>query len=481
MSLRSLFARIAISTVLTAGTAPAAYAQDEPLESIPATITAMFGNWYELSQLDIDALDPATAEMVIHRSTLPHTDANAATHYFRAMLTLPRGKAEVGDLINEGLEGPLADRLTEMRAGKYDEVVASLNGYEQSIRAALVSGYCDWSPATEAGINTLLPELSPMRLMAKSQILRATWYLAQERPWSALQCYRDVLAMARDTGEGPYLIGALVGIAMESLALDHIERAVPVMLEQGVPADCLARVIGRRYRTGANPLRAIGSERYWLSSFGVMDSTSFSSAPAFWNMAAKFFGMVRSDAQAEVYDGPGLRLEAIKEGFVTEAQADDINELTHLVLAEIQYINTFYDRMINAWSLPRDQFLAFDQQVEQNLSLGRVQAEHPLGWLMLPAIGRARASMLAVERNRNALNLALAAAAERQARHRWPMDIDELRVWRPDLNTIDPVSSSKYGLKASGDSVAVSWTLTQQEQQRKFPKTQVKVVVPTSN
>lgn len=479
MSLRSLFAPIAIATVLAAGSLPAAHAQDEPIESIPATITAMFGNWYELSQLDIEALDPATAEMVIHRSTLPQTDANAAGHYFRAVLTLPRGKAEIGDLINEGIEDPLADRIAEMRAGKYDEVVASLSGSEQSLRAALVSGYCDWSPATEAGINTLLPELSPMRLMTKSRLLLATWHLSQERPWSALQCYRDLLSMARDTGQGPYLISALVGISMESLTLKHIESAVPVMLEQGIPADCLARIISRRYRTGANPITAISSERYWMASFGVMDSTSFSSALAFWEMAAKYSAFVQYVDGTHVLNGAEMRQQAIKSEFVTEAQADDINELVRLVMGELQYINTYYDKMINAWTLPNDEFEQFNEQLKQKLTDDR-QA-HPLGFVMLPAIGRARSSMLAIERNRNALNLALAAAAERQARHRWPMDIDELRVWRPDLNTIDPVSSSNYGLKASGDSVAVSWTLTPQEAERTFPKTQVKVVVPGSN
>ena len=475
MFVRSLFVPITVCTVLAAGLIPAAEAQDEPVESVPATITAMFGNWYELSQLDIDALDPATAEMVIQRGTMPYADDNAAIHYLRAMLGRPMGQR---DLIKEGLDTPIADRLVQFRAGKYDDIVHNMEGIQQSIRAALVAGHCDWSPATEAGVGTVLPELGPMRQLARCQVLLADWHLAHDRPWTALRCYRDVLGMARDTGEGPYIIGALVGVAMEALALKHIEEAAPILIEQGVSVDRIARVIGRRYRQGANGITALSSERFWISGFGVTESTAFASPAAFWEMCANLSNMFISFEEEKNYDGPGMRTLAIESGFVAAENANNLAHIVRLALCEFEYINSVYDMMINAWDLSTSEYAVIDRQFEEMIE--GIRNEHPLASFMVPAIGRMHLSMLAIERNRLALNLALAAAAERQARETWPQDLDQMRTWRPDLNTTDPVSSEKFGFKTSGESVTVSWVLTTQEKDRKFPKTDVKIVVSAS-
>ncbi len=78
------------------------------------------------------------------------------------------------------------------------------------------------------GVNTLLPDLSAIRGLAKELQGRARAEVADGRLDDALRTLKTMFAMARHVGVHPTLIGGLVGVAIARMALDPLE----LMLEQ---------------------------------------------------------------------------------------------------------------------------------------------------------------------------------------------------------------------------------------------------------
>lgn len=78
------------------------------------------------------------------------------------------------------------------------------------------------------GIELLLPEVQQMRSLARALQTRFRAEIAQCRFDDAIRTAKTMFAISRHLGEHPTLIGDLVGIAIASLTVSHLEE----MLDQ---------------------------------------------------------------------------------------------------------------------------------------------------------------------------------------------------------------------------------------------------------
>ncbi|MCA9242625.1 MAG: hypothetical protein KDA32_01620 [Phycisphaerales bacterium] len=71
-------------------------------------------------------------------------------------------------------------------------------------------------------ISVLLPNLAPLRTLAKMSAIEARSLQAAGQPQEAVNVLMDTVVAGAHTGKGPTLIESLVGVAMQALATDHM-------------------------------------------------------------------------------------------------------------------------------------------------------------------------------------------------------------------------------------------------------------------
>lgn len=437
-------------------------AHGDPVKSSEMSLVALTGDWVELMRLDIDSLDQATAEMVIHRGVEPRRTGNAATHYFRALLFEPDMEPildENGeDQMDRVLYAPIDERLDALRNQALFVELATWQEAIQPIRAATTCATSDWHVTTEAGIAALLPELGRLRSCARWHGLLGDEYLANGKPWSALRCYREILALGRDLGESNTLIGALVGIAIESNGLRRIEEATPHLLAAGMEPDRLMRVVRRRYRRGPDLHKALTGERIWIwSTVSPLQHTSLDSGDAVWDAIAKAVselaqvGMMEGQ---EAMDGRSLKNEVVDAGFIDRAQADDPNVVMGLIVEELEYYQATLDRYVAILDLDREAREGVMQELDGTL---RANAErHPLAGMMMPALGRVGVSVDRLTAHRHVVILGLAAVTVRAETGDWP-SLDQIQARWPEIATINASTGQAFEIQVEGSTLTIPW------------------------
>ena len=85
-----------------------------------------------------------------------------------------------------------------------------------------------WSPSPSllmgpypGSVAILFPDIQSLRDVARVLSIRAMWHAGEGRPQEAWIDLKALLRLARFTGEGPTLVGQLVAIAMDGIALDR--------------------------------------------------------------------------------------------------------------------------------------------------------------------------------------------------------------------------------------------------------------------
>ena len=76
------------------------------------------------------------------------------------------------------------------------------------------------------GVNTLLPDVQEMRLLAAALKVRFRAEVAERRFDDALATAKTMFALSRHLGEHPTLIGDLVGVAVASLTVGPVEEMI---------------------------------------------------------------------------------------------------------------------------------------------------------------------------------------------------------------------------------------------------------------
>ncbi len=150
---------------------------------------------------------------------------NAATFYYRAIVLLPRGEDE------QYGEKQAAWSSLPLNQFPKDEARAWLRPYAQALEEvarASVRERCDWNLRVReltgtAPIELLLPELSPLRNLARTLRIRSRLEIAEGRFDDALHTLRCGYQLGVHVGKTEVLVGDLVGLAIAGIMNDSVE------------------------------------------------------------------------------------------------------------------------------------------------------------------------------------------------------------------------------------------------------------------
>ena len=156
------------------------------------------------------------------------TSGNAADFYKKAIaLADKKGLAAANQGLDDYLQLPL-NQLPKEQVRKFlaeAEYVEMVELLDKGARC----DHCDWGfreRLRKDGINTLLPELQPMRNFARLLAVKARLEMAEGQPNQALATLRTGLAMARHTGETETLIAFLVGVATAAVTETQLDQLI---------------------------------------------------------------------------------------------------------------------------------------------------------------------------------------------------------------------------------------------------------------
>jgi hypothetical protein len=150
----------------------------------------------------------------------------AAGPYKRAVALLQKLGGNVGgEQLDQWQETPLGELPRDEIRRTLAEYREALGLVEQGARCER----CDWGVAErlrQKGIGALLPELQPMREAARLLAVRARLEMAEGRLDDAARTLQTGFAVARQVGEEPTLINALVGVAVATVMARQVDQFV---------------------------------------------------------------------------------------------------------------------------------------------------------------------------------------------------------------------------------------------------------------
>jgi len=463
-------ATLLIASTAIAGGEEVAQPARSRARSVEAARIALVGDWTELARLDLDTLDPATAELAIHRGVEPgHGSGDAATHYFRMLLMLPEEEDhEAFAALNES---PFAERIDRLRAGAFAEELENRSSMVTPLRAAVRSASCDWSVTLESGIYGLRTELGSMQPALRRHLLGADAEIAADRPWEARRRYREALAWSRDVAADAVLVGTATGMAMETATLERIIEATPSLVGQGIPADRLARIVRRRYRNSPDLEAVLFTEgRLVRETMRIQSPLDEPDAEAMWSALAEFLEATSMSIHPVAFryepERPGwLRRAAVGSGRIDERDASDPAAVARWLVESVNHLEGHLDETLLASRLPRRARLDAlerigDMRVEERTA-------YPLTYLFASGAEIVVSRAHEAETRRRAVDLLLAAALIRDAEGAWPEGIADLRDGAPWLPT--SVSGGGASIRlfsdVEADTCRVVWTDEDEDEQ----------------
>lgn len=158
---------------------------------------------------------------------------NAALLYLRIRheMTDPEPLKRM-DRLSETLDKPMAEFPR-------DEVRELVDGFGSRLRQIEFGTFrqtCDWGfslpEQRREVINILLPDTQEMRRWARLLALKIRLEVAEGKTEEALRTIQTELAFGRHVGENPFIIGSLVGIAIENVTLRRMEE---LLTQPGAP------------------------------------------------------------------------------------------------------------------------------------------------------------------------------------------------------------------------------------------------------
>jgi hypothetical protein len=196
------------------------------LAAVPVTIRAQTVEAPKPKELSIS---PATVPSPVFKyRLLPLTSelqpGDAAPIYMRLKYEYETRFKEGLEKVKPWLEMPLAE-LPIKEAREWD-MRDRLRLLEIGTRRA----FCDWSyPLPEQKLEAfdiLLPEVQAMRDWGRFLALKARLDIAEHKYEEAVRTIETGIALGRHVGEGPFLINALVGLAICDQMMDRLEELV---------------------------------------------------------------------------------------------------------------------------------------------------------------------------------------------------------------------------------------------------------------
>ncbi|MFO0909743.1 MAG: hypothetical protein U0794_15580 [Isosphaeraceae bacterium] len=164
---------------------------------------------------------------------------NAATYYHRAIEQVLQSRSSWNQSNHPGPGKPLPES-PEVKTARWsaappaeipvEEARKVLQGFTAPLRECEFGAFCDtcdWGLDQRfESYDLLLPEIQDVRILSRLVILRARLAVLDGKRDEATHWIKVGLAMARQVGDGPTLIQALVGIAMTGGTLSAYEDLI---------------------------------------------------------------------------------------------------------------------------------------------------------------------------------------------------------------------------------------------------------------
>ena len=309
---------------------------------------------------------PASAQVPDGRTELA---ANAALQYWMAFSQLPSLDKDqekiIGELQTVSMNDPAVDKL--------------LSASQQSLmflhRGAQLKK-CDWGLDYNDGVSMLMPHLSKSRDLARLAALDARRAFENGNWKAGRRDLTSMMALARHASRDPVMIGLLVRLAIEGIAIDTFAPYAPQLKASHSEAVAMFEAMPPAITLP----QAILFEKKWMG------------------------GWITPKLRQEEQRQKGAGLELWKK-FFDDNTPESIKNVATLdeVIKLVDDGMPIYDDLARLAALPNDQFEAQYPPFKQ-----KTKAEHPLAALLLPAIDQIRSKE---QRNQARLAMLLAGIA----------------------------------------------------------------------
>ncbi len=364
-------------------------------------------------------------------STLEPSDPEALALYDSAIATMLENKWEGPDeLFDRAMQGDpdalASPEIQDWLAANADALAA--------LRAAshLEVGGRPLTPSEDGMmLSVLLPQLSPLRTIAKMSVIEGRQLENAGQPQAAIGLYMDTLVAGAHTGKGPTLIENLVGVAMQALAtetmLDTFERDNGAIDYDAVIADWDARA-DQRVRSLS---KTIQFER--AMSLDVMQHI-FERIPETGQETLRLdrLGMV-----ASLSDGDS--------GLSQMMLGLNINRLG--VEGNAAILNHYYDGMTTAFETPWVDARPIHADLEQRISTPGTPEFGSIARILAPALSRAHFVETRGRANLAGTRTVAGILAYRQRNGTLPDSLDQLGT----SAVIDPFTGTPLVYERVGD------------------------------
>ena len=381
----------------------------------------------------VPAPDPANpVDYVAWMREQTLTDGPSAVPYYQAAMdSLVKWEGD-NDLFSAAMDGD-PDALA---SPEINEWLAANQDALDHFRAATDFEFRGMPMETADGtvIGFLLPHLSNVRLLAKAAVIEAQQLEAAGEIDAAMDCYLDVVAAGAQTGQGPTLIGNLVGISMQTLASDQALDSFARLDDDDVDYVGLAEAMVDSYR----PTRPI-EETFQFERVMILDVIQRSYE---WNPETESYrvseeGLAHFSNALGITGGPspgelGLGFVLGNIGFETMTEQ----------------LNTHYDALTDAARMPYQQGRQAFRDAEAPIQDPSFSMRNPLLSVLLPSLSRATHLTTKSESNRRATLLVTNLKAYRQQYGTYP---DSLNVFGDSEMAIDPFTDQSFAYHRDGD------------------------------
>ena len=414
-----------------------------------------------------DAVPPGQKAdpFALSQDALPLRQENAATLYLQAISALPDTST-----LHDEQYGARYDELMAASPDSFDEAKAEelLKPFQLTFalsERAVVRAGCDWgAPLEELGIETLLPYLNNVRVMANFMTLQARLHLARGEVDAAREMLRRVFIMAQHTGNAkqPVLVDGLVGVGVAAQAVEEARR----MSERpSAPNQYWA------LSTLPSPMfdvpKWIRSERVFLtvSLPALRDPENMTSEE--WTVTLKKFReyMAPDDNNASTLErlisdnAANAQMAAdarpyLKARGYSDERLDEMGVPAVLATYMMDDYRSRFDAIAKLVYLPFPQALPLI--VEQEKRMTRARGEPGPGLLadtLLPAMSKALAAPYRLERQIAALRI-VEAVRDHAAHHEGalPATLKDVRLPIPE----DPMTGQAFGYEVSGNTFTIT-------------------------
>ncbi|MBU0637590.1 MAG: hypothetical protein KKB50_01895 [Planctomycetes bacterium] len=280
-------------------------------------------------------------------------------------------------------------------------------------------------------ISAVLPNLSPLRQLARATVLNGRRLEAEGRAAEAMDQYLDTLAAGSQTGHGPTLIENLVGISMQ----DGAAAAVLDLAARDTDAKLDYLDLSERLESAYQPTRPM-AETIQFERAMLLDTMQrmhqvdpqtgeYRLDP---ERARQFMAIVGDGSSGS--DTEAAKLEQLATLDFTQSAAE---------------ANAYYDALAGALSLPYGRGRRALQDLEM---LATSESANPLVRTFVPALGRVHLLETRAEATRRASVLVTRLKAYRQQYGRYP---ESLAVFGDQQFTVDPFADRGFVYLPAGD------------------------------